>query len=266
MEEQFGNRLTNLRKMKGLSQEDLGNLIGVSRQTVSKWESNQTTPEMDKLIGISDVFEISVDELLGREKPIQSNSQKNPSYEDLNEKLDSILHLKKLFHFEHKSKKTIGNLPLVHINVGFGMYRAKGIISIGMISTGIISMGLVSLGVISIGVLSLGIIALGALAAGIIAGGSIALGVLAFGAISIGYFSVGAFAIGVYSIGADAMALKIAAGDVASGHIAIGKSSAKGSVELLTKDTSAEEIKAAILAEYPDTWDKLVNIFSSFGR
>ena len=173
---------------------------------------------------------------MGREKKIQSNSQNNPSYEDLNEKLDSILHLKKLFHFEHKSKKTIGNLPLVHINVGFGMYRAKGIISIGMISTGII------------------------------AGGSIALGVLAFGAISIGYFSVGALALGVYSIGADAIALKIAAGDVASGHIAIGKSSAKGSVELLTKEASAEEIKAAILVEYPNTWDKIVNVFSSFGR
>lgn len=158
---------------------------------------------------------------MGREKKIQSNSQNNPSYEDLNEKLDSILHLKKLFHFEHKSKKTIGNLPLVHINVGFGMYRAKGIISIGMISTGII------------------------------AGGSIALGVLA---------------LGVYSIGADAMALKIAAGDIASGHIAIGKSSAKGSVELLTKEASAEEIKTAILAEYPNTWDKIVNVFSSFGQ
>jgi transcriptional regulator with XRE-family HTH domain len=68
MEEQFGNRLMNLRKVKGLSQEDFGNLVGVSRQTVSKWESNQTTPEMDKLVSISDVFHISLDELLGREK------------------------------------------------------------------------------------------------------------------------------------------------------------------------------------------------------
>ena len=89
---------------------------------------------------------------MGREKKIQSNSQNNPSYEDLNEKLDSILHLKKLFHFEHKSKKTIGNLPLVHINVGFGMYRAKGIISIGMISTGIIAGGSIALGVLALGV------------------------------------------------------------------------------------------------------------------
>ena len=68
MEEQFGNRLMNLRKVKGLSQEDFGNLVGVSRKTVSKWESNQTTPEMDKLVSISDVFHISLDELLDREK------------------------------------------------------------------------------------------------------------------------------------------------------------------------------------------------------
>jgi transcriptional regulator with XRE-family HTH domain len=263
MEEQFGNRLMNLRKVNGLSQEDLGNLVGVSRQTVSKWESNQTTPEMDKLVSISDVFHISLDELLGREK----NVHENANYDELNRKIDTIINSKKPFHYEYKSNITVGKLPLVHVNLGYGMYRAKGIISIGMISTGIISLGLLSCGIISIGVLALGVFALAAMAAGIIAAGSISLGILALGAISIGYLSVGALAIGVYSIGADAIAIRIAFGDVASGHIAIGKTTAKGSVEFLTKNhVSADEIKSAILREYPNTWGWIVKMFSSQGK
>lgn len=263
MEEQFGNRLMMLRKVKGLSQEDLGNLVGVSRQTVSKWESNQTTPEMDKLMSLSDVFNISLDELFGRENSAQDNS----NYNDLNKKLDTIINSRRSYHYEYKSKRMVGQLPLVHINLGTGLYRAKGIISIGMISTGVISMGLLSCGILSFGVLALGILALGAIVGGIIAAGSIAVGVLAFGAISIGYISVGALAIGVYSIGADAVATRIAFGDVASGHIAIGKTSASGSVEFLTKNhIPSSEIKAAILREYPNTWEKIVDIFSAFGN
>lgn len=263
MEEQFGNRLMTLRKVKGLSQEDLGNLVGVSRQTVSKWESDQTTPEMDKLVSLSDVFQISLDELLGRENSAQENS----NYDDLNKKLDTIIRLRKPFRYEYKSKRMVGSLPLVHINLGYGLYRAKGIISIGIISTGIVSIGLLSCGVLSLGVLALGILAMGVMTAGIIAAGSIAIGMLAIGAIAIGYMSVGALAIGVYSIGADAIAARIAFGDAAFGHIAIGKTSASGSVEFLTKNhTSINEIKTAILREYPNTWDKLVDIFASLGK
>ena len=53
-----------LRKNKGLSQEELGNKLNVARQTVSKWELGETTPEMDKLEELSDLFEISIDELV----------------------------------------------------------------------------------------------------------------------------------------------------------------------------------------------------------
>lgn len=260
MEEQFGNRLMNLRKVNGLSQEDLGSLVNVSRQTVSKWELNQTTPEMDKLASISDVFHISLDELLGKEKYVHENS----NYEELNKKLDRIIYSKKLLHYEYKSNRMVGKLPLIHVNLGYGMYRAKGFISIGMISTGIISVGFLSSGIISIGVLAFGIFALAMMAAGVVAAGSISLGILALGAISIGYLSVGALAIGVYSIGADAIASRIALGDVATGHIAIGKTTVKGSIEFLTKNhVSADEIRSAILREYPNTWDWIVKIFSS---
>ena len=60
----FNEKLINLRKKAGLSQEELGYKLNVTRQTVSKWELGQTTPEMDKLIEISKIFNISVDELI----------------------------------------------------------------------------------------------------------------------------------------------------------------------------------------------------------
>ena len=45
---EFGNRLYELRKQKGLSQEELANRLDVTRQTVSKWELGDSTPDMDK--------------------------------------------------------------------------------------------------------------------------------------------------------------------------------------------------------------------------
>ena len=61
-------QLIYYRKKQGLSQEQLGNQIGVSRQTVSKWELGLTTPEMDKLIQMSRLFDVSIDELVGNQR------------------------------------------------------------------------------------------------------------------------------------------------------------------------------------------------------
>ena len=56
----FANRLIALRKNANLSQEELAEKLGVTRQTISKWELEQTTPDMDKLQQISKLFNISV--------------------------------------------------------------------------------------------------------------------------------------------------------------------------------------------------------------
>ena len=61
----FSEKLLSLRKQKGLSQEDLADKLNVTRQTVSKWELDQTVPDMNKLVEISKLFEISLDELTG---------------------------------------------------------------------------------------------------------------------------------------------------------------------------------------------------------
>ena len=63
----FGKKISELRRAAGLSQEQFGEMFGVSRQSVSKWESDQTMPELATIIKIADFFGISVDEVLGRE-------------------------------------------------------------------------------------------------------------------------------------------------------------------------------------------------------
>ncbi|NFI07683.1 helix-turn-helix transcriptional regulator [Clostridium botulinum] len=60
----FSNKLYSLRKQKGLSQDELGSKLNVSRQTISKWELGETTPELEKLIALGDFFQISLDELV----------------------------------------------------------------------------------------------------------------------------------------------------------------------------------------------------------
>lgn len=52
------------RKKKGISQEDLANALNVSRQAVSKWESSQSVPDMDKIVALSSYFNITTDYLL----------------------------------------------------------------------------------------------------------------------------------------------------------------------------------------------------------
>lgn len=64
----LGEKIYKLRKEKGLSQEALAELVGTTRQAISKWENNQGYPETEKLLMISNVFEVSVDFLLKDEK------------------------------------------------------------------------------------------------------------------------------------------------------------------------------------------------------
>lgn len=60
----LGQRLYELRKTKQLSQEEVADRLNVSRQTVSKWETDQSTPDFDKIVPLCELYEISTDELL----------------------------------------------------------------------------------------------------------------------------------------------------------------------------------------------------------
>ena len=72
----FGQRLYELRKNKNLTQEQLAELLEVSRQSVSKWEQDKAYPEMTRLIFLSDYFEVSLDYLMrGTEQNAESGSE-----------------------------------------------------------------------------------------------------------------------------------------------------------------------------------------------
>lgn len=73
----IGERLLNLRKEKNLSQEELANVLDVSRQTISKWETDQTTPDFDKIVPLCEYFGITSDELLSGKKDIIKAKEDN---------------------------------------------------------------------------------------------------------------------------------------------------------------------------------------------
>lgn len=68
----FEERLLEIRKSRGMSQEVLAEKIGVSRQAVSKWETGEALPDYTKLIALADALEVSLDYLCGREARIET--------------------------------------------------------------------------------------------------------------------------------------------------------------------------------------------------
>lgn len=77
----LGEKLYELRKKKNLSQENAAEKLNVTRQTISKWETNQSTPDFDKIIPLCELYEISTDELLrGYEK---SNQTESTNYDEI---------------------------------------------------------------------------------------------------------------------------------------------------------------------------------------
>lgn len=72
----IADRIKCLRKNKGLSQEELADKVGVSRQAVSKWESEQSTPDIEKIIIMSELFEVTTDYILKGIEPVSMNQQK----------------------------------------------------------------------------------------------------------------------------------------------------------------------------------------------
>jgi putative transcriptional regulator len=84
----FNENLRNLRKQKGLSQEELAERLHIVRQTVSKWEKGLSIPDADFLIQIAEIFETSVSTLLG--DTVEPSEDKNIIAQKL-EQLNALL-------------------------------------------------------------------------------------------------------------------------------------------------------------------------------
>ena len=73
----MADRIQYLRKTNGISQEELADKIGVSRQAVSKWESEQSLPDLGKIITMSDYFGVTTDYILKGIEPVADKEQKS---------------------------------------------------------------------------------------------------------------------------------------------------------------------------------------------
>lgn len=86
----LAEKITLLRKQKGWSQEELADKMDISRQSVSKWESGQSVPELDKIIKISDIFAVSTDYLLKEEGETEDFASVRAAGKDEGEPVRSI--------------------------------------------------------------------------------------------------------------------------------------------------------------------------------
>lgn len=89
----IGEKIFELRKQKNLSQEEVADKLNVSRQTISKWETNQSTPDFDKIVPLCELFEISTDELLKgiKEKNQEVKEPKIITKQDVREKTAKVI-------------------------------------------------------------------------------------------------------------------------------------------------------------------------------
>ena len=246
---EFRTRLFELRRQAGLSQEELANLLGLTRQAVQKWEAGTSRPDMDNLAALADYFKVSLDYLVtGREaSPPPAPTIVNNYYHGRPER----------WHYEYKSKRTLFGLPLVHVNFGRRDHWARGSIAIGNIATGFVALGGVAVGLFTLGGVSIGLLlALGAVSLGAASIGGVALGLLAWGGIALGWLAVGGCAVGVYAAGGVVVAARVAVGGVVSAPLAIGQI-ADGAKTILVpleglSDQAVMDAHAAITEACPD--------------
>ena len=263
----LGDKLSKLRKENNYTQEQLADVLGVSRQAISKWESNITYPETDKLIRMSELFDCSLDYLLKDAEETDRNNQSNSNEE--------ILFFRKRLR-ERKSEKAVWGMPLWHIGrnakgfIAVGL-NARGVFAVGLKAKGIVSLGMLSVGVLSLGMLSLGLLSLGMFAIGLLSAGCFSIGVFATGAISLGIISLGAIAIGDFSVGALSIGKYFALGDNARAMIAIGDSQAVGSVfqkssEMISQNVTVRTLTEQDIATVKNLLDTIVPTYLSWAK
>jgi len=256
---EFSEKLGNLRRREGLSQEQLADRLGVTRQSVSKWESGTALPELAKLITLSEMFGVSIDYLV-KDYLEDPGRQIEASAAKLEEQVEEISRYFRSWAWDSKTR--LFGLPLVSIRFRCcpHMLRnrdvAKGIIAIGNVAVGIVALGAASAGIISIGAFSAGILALGALAFGLAALGAVAIGLLACGAVAIGLWYAG----GVTALGGRIAVGVAAIGDTAIGYDAVGKN-----VLLWGEGLGRAEVEAFLLEHHPKLWQPLLKWLGALG-
>lgn len=104
----LGDKLQMLRKKYGFSQEELAQEIGVSRQTVGKWETGQAVPEVSALVRLSDIYKVTIDRMI-RDNDCFSDHI-GQSTDDLNPIIDFLICAKRNTYAAHGAR-TISSRP-----------------------------------------------------------------------------------------------------------------------------------------------------------
>ena len=295
----FHITLKTLRQGRGLSQEQLAEALGTSRQTISKWESGAALPDAINLLSLSDFFAVSTDTLLRGVTPDSDPADRSPDAPSIGDATSPVSPLigdpssegeastadstagaeenpaqtprctshlpgRGRLEYEYISQKKLFGMPLVHVHLGVGLYRAKGVFALGMISSGLVSAGLLSMGLLSFGLLSLGLLAFGGFVLGGAAFGGVAAGILAAAGISIGVFSIGGISLGVIAVGGIAIASKIAVGGlaIAPTSLDVVKGVAYVLTETGTLTLTPAEVEAYLRETIPYLPDWLVKLIA----
>ncbi len=281
---EFAEKLTLLRRREGMSQEQLADRLGITRQSVSKWESGASVPELAKLIAIADLFGVSLDYLV-RDREDCAKGQENSVWQEareggrsertgtyggnpdlLEEKIDRLE--RELRGYEYISKKKIGRIPLVCVRFtpNRGPVRAaKGIIAIGNAAVGVVAIGGFSFGVISIGMIGMGLLALGGVVAGLLAFGGVAFGLIAVGAVAIGGLAIGTSSVGIYSCGMAAVGREIAVGNHVDAQTVVGLECKGEHILQYKAGISQETVRAFLLEHHPSLHGWLADLLSWLG-
>lgn len=110
----FEEKLQVLRRKKGLSQENLAESIGISRQAIAKWESGKSYPDINNLIQLSDLFKVSIDSLVRNEEDGCSSICKDESISEIGEDLIEFLCRAKKSTYAGKGAEASASRPNSH--------------------------------------------------------------------------------------------------------------------------------------------------------
>lgn len=108
----ISDRIQTLRKAKGMSQEQLADAVGVSRQAVSKWESEQASPDLDKVVIMSELFDVTTDYILKGIEPVEVQDHKT---------MADVIDQKILTENNGQRAKTVFKYALIGLGVIFAI-------------------------------------------------------------------------------------------------------------------------------------------------
>ena len=244
----FSEKLTGLRRKSGMSQEQLADRLGVTRQSVSKWEGGTAMPELVKLISLSELFGVSVDYLVKDwmeepDNPCGGSGEISSKQADrLEKKVDELTNYVKGRVYRYDSKTRIFGLPLVSIRFGF---VRNGKLSMDNTAKGIIAIGNCAIGVVAIGI--------------------VGVGLFTFGVLAMGMLSLGIVAGGLAAFGGAAIAAKIAVAVSAVAPTAVGEFASGSHVLLWGDGLTAPEVQTFLLEHHPDLWRPLLRLLTEIG-